>query len=85
MPAGKAFGANWLLKKLDKRATAVIPPGPNRKHQRGNDTDACKWRHLVGNFCSKTKGFRGIATRHDKTHSSYAANWNRAADRIAPR
>ena len=84
--ADKAFDVNWLLEELDERgATAVIPPTSNRRHQHDDDTDACKWRHLVENYFAKIKEFRGIATRYDKTDCSSAANWNLAAALIASR
>ncbi|UOA34084.1 hypothetical protein DSM110093_03919 (plasmid) [Sulfitobacter sp. DSM 110093] len=84
--ADKAFDANWLLEELDARGTtAVIPPKANRKHQRDNDADAYKWRHLVENYFAKIKEFRGIATRYDKTDCSYIASWNLAAALIASR
>ena len=37
------------------------------------------WRHLIENCFSKIKEFRGIATRYDKTDTSYAANWHLCA------
>ncbi len=84
--ADKAFDANWLLEELDERgATAVIPPKSNRKVQREYDKDVYCWRHLVENYFAKIKEFRGIATRYDKTDSSYTANWNLAAALIASR
>ena len=42
-----------------------------------------KWRHLVENYFAKIKEFRGIATRYDKTDTSYAANWHLTAMLIA--
>ena len=84
--ADKAFDVNWLLEELDERgATAVIPPTSNRRHQRDDDADACKGRHLVENHFAKRKEFRGIATRYDKTDCSSAANWNLAAALIPSR
>ncbi|AUH66035.1 hypothetical protein CX676_19255 [Paracoccus zhejiangensis] len=84
--ADKTFDANWLLEELDQRgATAVIPPKANREHKRNYDADAYGWRHLFENYFAKVKEFRGIATRHDKTDSSYAANWNLVATLIALR
>jgi len=84
--ADKAFDANWLLAELDEKgATAVIPPKSNRKVQRDYDEEVYKWRHLVENYFAKIKEFRAIATRYDKTDSSYAANWNLAATLIASR
>ena len=74
--ADKAFDVDWLLEDLDARgATAVIPPKANRRTQRNYDTHMYKWRHLVENYFAKIKEFRGIATRYDKTDTSYAANW----------
>jgi transposase len=84
--ADKAFDANCLLEELNARgAIAVIPPKSNRKVQREYDEDAYCWRHLVENYFAKIKEFRGIATRYDKTDSSYAANWNIVAALIASR
>ena len=84
--ADKAFDANWLLEELDERgATAVISPKSNRKVQREYDKDVYCWRHMVENYFAKIKEFRGIATRYDKTDSSYTANWNLVAALIASR
>ena len=82
----KAFDADWLLEELEKRgATAVIPPKANRKDQRQYDAHMYKWRHLIENYFAKIKEFRGIATRYDKTDTSYAANWYLCATIIAAR
>ena len=82
--ADKAFDADWLLTELDARgATAIIPPKANRKFLRDYDKHAYKWRHLIENFFAKIKEFRAIATRYEKTMSSYAANWHLAAAIIA--
>jgi len=79
-----SFGA--LLEGLDERgATAVIPPKSNRIVQREYDEEAYCWRHLVENHFAKIKEFREIATRYDKTDSSYTANWNLVAALIASR
>ena len=84
--ADKTFDADWLLQGLDKRgATAVILPKSNRKVQRDYDTHMYKWRHLVENYFAKIKEFKGIATRYDKTDTSYAANWYLCATIIAAR
>ena len=84
--ADKAFDADWLLQDLDQRgATAVIPPKANRKIQRDYDVELYKSRHLVENYFSKIKEFRGIATRYDKTDCSYAACRNLVAALIASR
>ena len=82
----KAFDANWLLAELDERgAMAVIPPKANRKIARVYDKVMYRWRHLVENYFAKIKEFRGIATRYDKTDTSYAANLNLVAAIIAAR
>lgn len=84
--ADKAFDADWLLAELDARgASAIIPPKANRKFLRDYDKYAYKWRHLIENFFAKIKEFRAIATRYEKTASSYAANWHLAAAIIASR
>ena len=84
--ADKAFDADWLLQDLDERgATAVIPPKANRKVQRNYDIHMYKWHHLVENYFAKIKEFRGIATRYDKTDTSYAANWYLSAMIVASR
>ena len=84
--ADKAFDADWLRTELDERGvSAVIPPKANRKHQFAYDKEMYRWRHLVENYFAKIKEFRGIATRYDKTDSSYAANLNLVASVIAAR
>ncbi|MCP4099744.1 MAG: IS5 family transposase [Planctomycetaceae bacterium] len=84
--ADKAFDADWLRVELDERgASAVIPPKANRKQQPAYDKEMYKWRHLVENYFAKIKEFRGIATRYDKTDTSYAANLNLVAAIIAAR
>jgi transposase len=37
------------------------------------DADMYKWRHLIENCFQRLKEFRRIATRYDKTDSSFAA------------
>ncbi len=82
----KAFDVDWLRAELNQRgATAVIPPKANRKQQIAYDKDMYRWRHLVENYFAKIKEFRGIATRYDKTDTSYAANLNLVAAIIASR
>ena len=43
------------------------------------------WRDLVENYFAKIKEYRGIATRYDKTDTSYGANLNLVATVIALR
>jgi transposase len=86
MLADKAFDANSLREELDNRdAEAVIPAKTNRIINIPHDDEIYKWRHLIENYFSKIKEFRGINTRYDKTDVSYEASWNLAATVIALR
>ena len=72
--ADKAFDADWIRAELDERgATAVIPPKADRAGFIACDFAMYKWRHLVENFFCDLKEFRRIATRYDKTDTSFAA------------
>jgi len=44
-----------------------------------------KWRRLIENYFAKIKEFRGMATRYDKTDTSYAANRHLRAMLVADR
>ena len=71
----KAFDVDWLRAELDARgAAAVIPPKANRKACLDYDKAIYRWRHLIENYFAKLKEFRGIATRYDKTDTSFRAN-----------
>ena len=82
----KAFDVDWLRADLDTRgAVAVIPPKANRKAPINLDRDMYRWRHLIENTFAKLKEFRAVATRYDKTDTSYAASIHLAAAVIASR
>ena len=82
----KAFDADWLRADLDDRgAAAVIPPKANRKAVISFDRDMYCWRHLIENSFAKLKEFRAVATRYDKTDTSYTATIHLAAAIIASR
>ena len=86
MLADKAFDADALREDLDTRqAQAVIPAKTNRRVHIPHDVETYQWRHLIENYFSKIKEFRGINTRYDKTDPSYQASWNLAATIIALR
>ena len=51
----------------------MIPPKANRVTPIPCDVEMYKWRHLVENFFCKLKEFRRIATRYDKTDTSFSA------------
>ena len=72
--ADKAFDSDAIRADLDDRgATAVIPSKANRVTTIPCDFEMYKWRHLVENFFCKLKEFRRIATRYDKTDTSFSA------------
>lgn len=72
--ADKAFDNNALRAELDTRgATAVIPSKADRKTPIPHDKEMYKWRHLVENFFQRIKEFRRIATRYEKTDTSFTA------------
>ena len=78
--------SNQLRQTLHERgAEAVIPTKSNWKIHIPHDEEAYKRRHLIENYFSKIKEFRGVNTRYDKTDSSYEATWNIAATIIALR
>ena len=47
---------------------------PTEKEPRNYDRALYRARHLIENFFAKLKHYRAIATRYDKTDSSYAAS-----------
>ena len=72
--ADKAFDNDWLRAELDQRgALAVIPPKADRARVIACDFAMYRWRHLVENFFCNLKEFRRIATRYEKTDTSFAA------------
>jgi len=80
----KAFDADWLRAALNERGTmAVIPSNGSRTVKIPHDEEIYKWRHLVENFFQQIKEFRRIATRYDKTDTSYRAAFNLAATVLA--
>ncbi len=82
--ADKAFDIDWIRAELDKRgALAVIPPKADRARVITCDFAIYKWRHLVENFFCDLKEFRRIATRYDKTDTSFAAMIHLAAAYLA--
>jgi len=93
LPGGPAFGAfvgdrasgaDWLLEDLVGRgAEAVIPSRRSRKVPRPHDRDIHGWRHPVENLLAKTREFRAIATRHDRTDESFAAGIHLVAGVVA--
>jgi transposase len=84
--ADKAFDGDALRAYLnDRGAVAVIPPKTNRAADIPCDFEMSKWRHLVESFFCKIKEFRRIATRYDKTDTSFKAIIHLAAIVLATR
>jgi transposase len=85
--ADKAFDNNALRAVLNERgAIAVIPSkAADRKAPIPHDTEMYKCRHLVENFFQRLKEFRRIATRYDKTDTSFAAAIYLVGAFLAPR
>jgi len=80
----RAFDADWLLEDLDARgAEAVIPPKRNRAVPREHDREMYGWRHMVDSFFAKTREFRAIAPRYDRTAASFAAGIHLVAGVVA--
>ena len=52
---------------------AVIPSRANRKQPRVLDRGAYAMRNVVERYFGRLRAFRRVATRYDKTASSYAA------------
>src|SRR3954452_22420644 len=68
-----------------RRAAAVIPPKANRRAIIGFDRNMYRWRHLIENTFAKLKEFSAVATRYDKTDTSYTATIHLAAAIITSR
>ena len=82
--ADKAFDIDWTRAELDSRgAMAVIPPKADRVRSIPCDFAMYEWRHLVENFFCDLKQFRRIATRYEKTDTSFAAMIHLAGCRLA--
>ena len=86
MIGDKAFDSDALLHMLaDRGAEAVIPPKKNRTLPHTFDRDTYRERHRIENVFGKIKAFRAIATRYDKTASSFEAGIYLIAGIIAAR
>ncbi len=71
--ADKAYDSDNIRKSLAASGIiTVIPSRVNRIVQHPLDVAAYKTRHLVENFFARIKQFRRIATRYEKTDTSFA-------------
>ena len=84
--ADKAFDSNAIRALIAERgAVAVIPSKADGSVPIPHDAEMYNWRHLVEIFFGKIKEFRRIATRHDKTDTSFAAAIHLVATVLATR
>jgi transposase len=84
--ADKAFDNSTIRTMLAERgALAVIPSNADRMTTIPHDVEMYRWRHLLENYFAKIKPFRRIATRCDKTDTSFEAMIHLAATAIAIR
>lgn len=82
--ADKAFDSDVIRATLNERGTsAIIPNNGARARAIPYDTEMYKWRNLGENVFQKIKEFRRIATRYDKTDTSYKAALHLVAALIA--
>ena len=72
--ADKAYDADWLLLYLESEGIeAVIPPKRSRLQKRSIDYKAYKERNVIERTINKLKQYRKIATRYEKTATSFLA------------
>ena len=78
--ADKGYDADYIVETVGNiGATVVIPPKSNRRIQREYDKNLYKERNIVERMFNKLKHFRRIATRYEKTATSFMAFLNLAA------
>ncbi len=75
-PGGTAADSRLLVE-------AVIPPERNRTAPRARDQEMYGWRRLVDSFLPRTREFRAIATRYDRTAAGFAAGIHLVAGVVA--
>ena len=72
--ADKAYDTNAIVDHLtDQGVAVVIPPKSNRIDQRPYDENLYADRNKVERFFNHLKAYRRIATRYDKTATSFLA------------
>ena len=72
--ADKAYDTNAIVKGLTAQGIqVVIPPKSSRLDQRPYDENLYADRNKIERFFNRLKGYRRVATRYDKTASSFLA------------
>lgn len=70
--ADKGYDSDALVNTIEAAGSiAVIPPRSNRKVQRYFDHHIYRERHQIECLFNRLKQFRRIATRYDKTATSF--------------
>lgn len=67
---------------MARDAEIVISQRPQRRPPRQIDAALYTWRHLIENFFCQLKEFKRVATRYDKTDTSFAAMIHLAATKL---
>ncbi len=71
---GRAYDSDALLASIAAQdMAAVVPSRRNRKVQRPLDAEAYAQRYVIERLFGRLKAFRRVATRYEKTASSYGA------------
>ena len=82
--ADKAYDTDKIRESLAANGIiAVIPSRSNRRYPVPLDKPRYKTRHLVENYFARIKQYRRIATRYDKTDTSFAGMVDLVATIIA--
>ena len=72
--ADKAYDVDAIVETIEAAgATVVIPPKKNRRKKRRYSKSLYRERNVVERFFCRLKHWRGIATRYDKTATSFRA------------
>lgn len=72
--ADKGYDSDAIRDELDNREIeAVIPSKKNRREPRTFDRDKYKDRNRIERMFNKLKNWRRVATRYDKTATSFMA------------
>ena len=70
--ADKAYDVDAIVAQIETAgAAAVIPSKKNRKRKRTYSKSLYKERNVVERFFCRLKHWRGIATRYEKTATSF--------------
>lgn len=72
----RAYDSDAVIAAIEQGGTAaVIPSRAHRRQPRMLDRVAYAKRNVVERYFGRLKAFRRLATRYDKTASSYGAQW----------